>query len=285
MKLKALILYYSCSNNTQIVAKETERILKDMNWEISLCKLGSYTKSKKYFDPDLIILGVPVHYWEIPDAAVEMIHNLSRFTDTAGFVFSTFGKCVCNSVPYNLAKALQAKGVTILGGAQILMPHSARMNENVRIGDVEETFGKGEPTEENQLKYKAVVHDLAKRVGGGNIVELDIDKLKKLHTRNHFAEIMNKFMTTEMRRSSMPFVQYTKDKCIQCKKCINKCDYGAISITDDKEFILNKERCKKCYKCIEECNEKALYTKWNQVIFWTRFIHSFSKNTETIFVI
>ena len=68
-----------------------------------------------------------------------MIQNLPQFTDTAGFVFSTYGKCVCNSVPYKLAKELQMKGVTILGGAQILMPHSARLNENVRIGDVEET--------------------------------------------------------------------------------------------------------------------------------------------------
>ena len=284
MRLKALILYYTCSNNTQIIAKETVSILKDMNWEINLCSLGSYTKSTKSYDPDLIILGVPVHYWEIPDAAVEMIRNLPHFTDTAGFVFSTFGKCVCNSVPYNLAKMLQSKGVTILGGAQIVMPHSSRMNENIRIGDVEETFGKGEPTEENKLKYKEIIHDLAKRVESRNYEELDIDKLEILHTRNHFADIMNKLMTTDMRRGSMPYVQYTKEKCIYCKKCINKCDYQAISITDDKEFILNKELCRKCYKCIEECSKKALYTKWNQVIFWTRFIHPFSKNTKTLFV-
>jgi len=107
-----------------------------------------------HFDPDLLILGVPVLYWDIPDAALGMIQRLPQFKNTSGFVFSTFGRCVCNSVPYYLARELQSKGVLILGGAQIAMPHSARMDADTRIGDVETSFGKGEPTKENWGKIQ-----------------------------------------------------------------------------------------------------------------------------------
>ena len=34
------------------------------------------------------------------------------------------------------------------------MPHSVRMDENTRIGDVETSLGKGEPTEENLQKIR-----------------------------------------------------------------------------------------------------------------------------------
>ena len=157
---KALILYYTCSGNTLSIAEDTGKILKDLNWEVGVFGLRSYNQSKGWFDPDLLILGVPVHYWEIPDAALRMIQRLPQFENTAGFVFSTFGKCVCNCVPYHLAKELQSKGVLILGGAQIAMPHAARMDANTRIGDVEIPFGKGEPTNENWGKYKLIIHKL-----------------------------------------------------------------------------------------------------------------------------
>ena len=142
---KALVLYYTCSKNTLMIAEGTVEILKNLNWEVTVLDLRSYNQNENSFEPDLLILGVPVHYWEIPGAALRMIQRLPQFKNTAGFVFSTFGKCVCNCVPYHLAKELQSKGVLILGGAQIAMPHSARMDANTRIGDVETPLVKENP--------------------------------------------------------------------------------------------------------------------------------------------
>ena len=166
---KVLLLYYSCSNNTLAITEGTGEILENLNWEVRILNLRSYDRNKDSFEPDLLILGVPVHYWEIPDAALRMIRGFPKFKNSAGFVFSTFGKCTCNCVPYHMARELQSKGVIILGGAQIAMPHSARMDANTRIGDVEIPFGKGEPTNENWGKYKLIIQDIAKRVEKGNV--------------------------------------------------------------------------------------------------------------------
>lgn len=284
MKFKALILYYSSSGNTKKMAIEARNVLKNMNWDVSIHNLRSYKQTIHSSDPNLIILGVPVQYWEIPDAAVRMIRTLPQFENAAGFVFSTYGKCVCNNVPYDLAIELQSKGVSILGGAQIVMPNSSPIGENTRIGDLEESFGKGELTETNLAKYKSILHKIAKRVENRDLDEMDIDRLKDLHTRNAIAALMNIFTTADMRRGFMPQVQHDERKCTLCKKCMKLCDYQAISLSDENKFSIDEKRCKVCYRCIAGCTKNALSTKWEQVNSGTRFIHQFSKNTETLFV-
>jgi ferredoxin/flavodoxin len=282
---KALVLYYTCSNNTRKIAEGAEEILKNLDWEVKVLNLREYNKASDSFKPDLLILGVPVHYWEIPDAALRMIRKLPQFQNVAGFVFTTFGRCVCNSVPYDLARELQSKGVTILGGAQIAMPHSAYIDADTRIGDVEIAFGKGEPTGENWGKYQSVIQDIARRVEDGNVNEMDVNRLKKLHTRNAFGTVMNAFSKVDTRRNVMPHVQYDKEKCTQCHNCVSTCDSQAITLSGDNEIVIDKVICRKCYKCIEECSEKALDTDWEKIINWVRFVHRLTRNNTTKFVV
>lgn len=284
MKFKALILYYSSSGNTKKMAIEARNVLRDMDWDVSIRNLRSYKQTMHASDPHLIILGVPVQYWEIPDAAVRMIRTLPQFENAAGFVFSTYGKCVCNTVPYDLAIELQSKGVSIVGGAQIVMPNSSPIGENTRIGDVEASFGKGEVTETNLANYKSVLQKIAKRVENHDLDEIDVTRLKGLHTRNVIATLMNIVTTADMRRGSMPHVQHDEKKCVLCKKCVRLCDYQAISLSDENEFSINEDRCKVCYTCIAGCPKNALFTNWEKVNSGSRFVHQFSKNTETLFV-
>lgn len=284
MGFRALVLYYSSSGNTRRMAIEARDVLKDMSWDVSMHHLRSYKQTTRSSDPDLIILGVPVQYWEIPDAAVRMIRALPRFDGAAGFVFSTYGKCVCNSVTHDLAMELRSKGVSILGGAQIVMPNSSPVGEKTRIGDLEESFGKGEPTEANVAAYRATIHRMAKRVENRDLDEMDTDRLKGLHTRNAIAALMDVFTTADMRRGSMPQVQHDEGRCTLCRKCMKLCDYQAISFSDEDRFSIDQKRCKVCYQCIAGCPTNALSTTWEQVSSGSRFIHQFSKNTETLFV-
>ncbi|MFN4227852.1 MAG: 4Fe-4S binding protein, partial [Candidatus Ratteibacteria bacterium] len=46
------------------------------------------------------------------------------------------------------------------------------------------------------------------------------------------------------------------EKCNLCKKCVEKCPFGAIEIIDNKIFI--NEKCNICGLCIKICPEKAL---------------------------
>ncbi|MCM8810945.1 MAG: electron transfer flavoprotein subunit alpha [Candidatus Omnitrophica bacterium] len=46
------------------------------------------------------------------------------------------------------------------------------------------------------------------------------------------------------------------EKCTLCKKCIEKCPFGAIEIKDNKIFI--NQNCTLCGLCVKICPEKAL---------------------------
>jgi NAD-dependent dihydropyrimidine dehydrogenase PreA subunit len=266
------------------MAIEARDVLRDMNWDVSIQALRSYKQTVHASDPDLIVLGVPVQYWEIPDAAQRMIRALPQFENTAGFVFSTYGKCVCNTVPYDLAKELQSKGVSILGGAQIVMPNSSPIGENTRIGDLEASFGRGEVTENNLAQYRSILRQIATKVENGGLDGIDIARLKSLQTRNAIATLMDLVTTAEMRRGSMPQVQHDENRCTLCRACVKSCDYQAISWSDESEFSVDQDRCHVCYTCIARCPKNALFTDWEQVDSGARSIHRFSKNTETLFV-
>lgn len=281
---KALVLYYTCSNNTLMIAEGVGKVLENLNWEVKVLDLLSYSQNNNSFEPDLVILGVPVQYWEIPEIALGAIQKLPKFKNAVGFVFSTFGKCVCNTVPYHLARELQSKGVLILGGAQIVMPHSARIDTNTRIGDIEPSLGKGEPSSDNWGKLKLIIQDISKKAENRNVDEIKINGLKKLHTRGTMTNILNVIITKNMKINSMPHVQYDKEKCNQCSKCVSECDYKAIKLVNDNEITIDKKLCKKCYKCIEKCSENALNTDWDKVVSAARLMNRFAKNNETIFI-
>ena len=278
---KALLFYYSKSNNTKKIAKFIQTILEERGWGVTSRNLLSKREIGDVSGVDLIILGVPVHYWDIPGAALEAIRDLPLFKQAYGFVFSTFGKCVCNRVPYDLATELREKGATIIGGAQIVMPNSTPINDGTMIGDIETSYGKGEVTQDNLNKIKKALTSIASRIERDTIKEFDIRTLKRLHTRNVFGFAVSSVVTTKKRIDSMPPVSYKADLCEHCKRCIKSCDYQAIHFSADNKVFINKENCMRCYACINACKSNSLYSDWEKIRSSTDFVHKFSKNTET----
>ncbi len=282
---KALILYYSCSNNTKKMARHFEKELIRQDWIVEQYSLNSFLSLELTFVPDLVIVGVPVHYWDIPEPALKKIRDLPQFQSAYGFVFSTFGKCVCNEVPFFLAKELEKKSVTMLGGAQILMPHATRTSDGARIGDMEEDFGKGEPTQETLVAINRSFHALCDTIEQKSTRTFDILKLKSLHTRGKRAGIMKHIMNTSSRRSVMPDIEHDPEKCTACRACVSNCTIQAIDLGEDKKIVVNKNDCKKCYHCMEICPSGALSINFDKAVFWTRSIHPMAKNTRTRIII
>ncbi len=280
----ALILHYSCSGNTRKMARYFKQQIEKRGWSVKLSGLDTINRKEIPASADLILLGVPVHYWDIPDAALERIRKLPQLTAAFGFVFSTFGSCVCNEVPFRLARELEQKGVFVLGGAQVLMPHSTRIDHGNRIGDTEADFGKGEPTQKNLEMLSQGVKRLLKQIETGTAERIDINRLKPLHTRGRRAWIMNRFMSTDARRSVMPQILHIQEECTGCEACILACPAQAIVLCD-KRITIHPSSCKKCYRCMEVCPSRALTTDFEKAVFWTRSIHKFAKNAQTKIIV
>ena len=276
----ALILYYTCSNNTKKIARLLERQLSDRNWSTERSSLVDFNPEQQSISPDLVVIGVPVHYWDIPDPALDKIKQLPRFENSYGFVFSTYGKCVCNEVPFFLAEALEQKGVSVLGGARVLMPHATRVDPENRLGDIDPEFGRGEPSKANLDQISSGFENILSLLEKSEPASFDINRLKQLHTRGKRAGIMNFFMSTNSRRSVMPDIEHNQEQCTSCAACAAACSNQAIIIYDGLIRLQHKQ-CAKCYKCMEICPSHALTIDYDKAVFWTKSIHPFASKTDT----
>jgi ferredoxin/flavodoxin len=279
--LRALILYYSCSGNTRRLGQQAHEALLSRHWNADIFHLRDFSKEHYPHHPDLIVLGVPVQYWDIPNAAKRLIEDLPPFKGTSAFVFSTFGKCVINRVPFLLAKELKAKGCTIVGGGQIVAPHAAKVDGRQRLGDLEIAFGKGQPDDAALSKFIAVIQGIAEKIERNTASPIELAVLKKLHTRGVLASLMDYCTSNRQRMGFMPHIDHDATKCKNCHQCIAFCDAGAISCAFEKEIVIDKSRCNKCYRCIDECPSGALGTDWKQAVFWVRAIRLLAKDAET----
>lgn len=282
--MRALILYYSCSGNTRRLAQQAHEALRSRQWNADIFHLRDCNADSYPYHPDLIVLGVPVQYWDIPNSARRLIENLPPFKGVSAFVFSTFGRCVINSVPFLLAKKLIEKGCTVVGGGQIVAPHAAKVDGRQRLGDLEIAFGKGQPDDAASSQFTAVIQGLAEKIEMKNTARIELAELKKWHTKGMLASLMGYCTSNRERMGFMPHIDHDKAMCKNCHQCIESCDAGAILCTSEKEIAIDKGRCNKCYQCIDVCPSGALGTNWNQAVFWTRAVRLFSRGAETKFV-
>jgi hypothetical protein len=78
------------------------------------------------------------------NSAKELIRKISEYSKTSAFVFSSFGKCVFNSVPFFPGKELIEKDCNMLGYGLMVSQHSAKVGGIARLGDLETGLGKGQ---------------------------------------------------------------------------------------------------------------------------------------------
>lgn len=282
--MRALILYYSCSGNTEKLGRQAQEALLSKQWNADIFHLRDFDADRYPHHPDLIVLGVPVQYWDISNSARRLIENLPTYQGTSAFVFATFGKCVINRVPFLLAKALIEKGCIILGGAQIAAPHAAKVDGRQRLGDLEAAFGKGQPNDAVLHRFITVIQDIAEKIERNSALPIELAALKRLHTRGVLASLMDYCTSNRQRMGFMPHIDHDAATCKNCHQCIEFCDAGAIGCPSEKEIVIDRSRCNKCYGCIDVCPSGALGTNWKQAVFWTRAVRLFSRDAETKFV-
>ena len=171
----AWVLYYSNSGNTKNLAELATTVLVEKGWEVETTQLTDFEQMKK---PGLVILGTPIHFWTIPHMAKQGIAKLPDLSNAVGFVFATFGNVFSSGVTYELAKALEKRGTTVLGGASLVCPHNFMSETGKRLGDIYPEFGKDQPDAKIREEYINAIKYIADKAEKGDITHFDINRLK-----------------------------------------------------------------------------------------------------------
>lgn len=281
MPRTALILYYTRSRNTARVAGIAEKALVDCGWEVTRMPLARAVEKSTPNTPDLILLGTPVQYWTVPAAAMELIDQLPDFQGSYAFVFSCYGGCVTSNVPYQLGMAMAAKGATVIGGAQFLTPHSCRVNGKLRLGDLDEKFGKGQPDEKTAAEFSDAVCRITQTIESGSAGAVDMKKLK-INTMGILSSVMNPVSPLKMKQKFMPPVAVDPYACDGCGACENVCDTGSIRLNENKVAQIDQKTCYRCYGCMEVCPNEALTTNWKQAELLVRSMQWLARDAGNV---
>lgn len=283
MKKSALILYYTRSQNTARIAKAAESVISACGWETTRLPLAKAIKEFPTTSPSLLILGTPVQYWTVPAAAMELIQNLPDMNGSFAFVYSCYGGCVADNVPYTLAKEVNGKGARVIGGAQFLTPHSCRVDGKQRLGDMEEQYGKGQPSDKTLSEFMDTLTLLVEAIDNNTVKPIEIDRLK-INTMGIISTTMNVVSPLKMKRAFMPPVTVDQSTCQGCGTCASVCDTGSIRLNENGIAKIDKKTCYRCYGCIEACPNDALTTNWKQAELLVRSMGLIAKDSGTSIV-
>jgi len=280
----ALILYYSRSQNTTQLAKAAEAAIAACGWQVIRMPLARAVKAFPEVDPSLVVLGVPVHYWTVPAAAMELIQNLPAMNGSHAFVYSCYGGCVTNNVPFTLAQEMTAKGARVIGGAQFLAPHSIRNAGGRRLGEEEERFGKGHPTGKALAEFADALTRAARAIETRSARPVNQDLLK-INTMGFISGVMDAVSPLKMKRAFMPPVTVNPSACDGCHACSSVCDTGSIKHEGAGIVRIDQKTCYRCYGCIEVCPNNALTTNWKQAEWLVRSMKWIVRDAESLIVL
>jgi ferredoxin len=88
-------------------------------------------------------------------------------------------------------------------------------------------------------------------IGVKNKQELDVDIA--IFENNYSDEMEKTLQLTEKK------LFYRRDLCSMCLKCVEFCQFGAISYDKENDcIVINKDKCVTCGYCVANCPELAI---------------------------
>ncbi len=244
---KALVLWYSPTGHTGRLGRLFGKVLEKNGLAVTATELRGFDLARAP-EFDLIMIGTPVHYMDIPPTVAEWLRGLPELNNTAVAAWVTFGNKGSNQVNtgWQVVETLMAKGGAPVGmhtfgnmntyslslvgnGAQRTLKHKHLPNEKT-YADARQFVGKVLANiRQNRLVTVDHVFDVT-----GLVVPLRPMWWAKKFLKDHSIDL---------------------NKCTQCGTCVRGCPVNAIEATSK---AIDRERCVLCCACVNNCPADAV---------------------------
>ncbi len=242
--MKGLIVYYSLTNSTSKIAEHIAKGLQTAGFEISLCNIKNEAiPDLKGFD--LLGIGTPVYYFQIPIHVLAAVKGLSNQTGIKTFAFLTNGSYSWNAGD-RLKKALRKQGFSVQGwfychGANYFYPYN-------KLGCMSSPYS---PTAEDLALARKFGYDMAtapeSAIWGEKTASPPwIYQLEQILT----SRVM-------IRHIFQKWFYLNKKQCIQCGACIKGCPVHNLDRGRDGFPHWNRN-CIMCLTCEANCPREAI---------------------------
>lgn len=250
--MKALILYFSGTGNTEYIARHISEQVHANRCSVDIYPVEFFNKENAH-EYDILIFGFPIYGCGLAHFIKDYIKGIANIKTKAVFLFCTYGFFNGPAI-HDAQKALKENGDLLMGYAEIKMPYSGSYA--------------------NYKKESAAVKRLKSR-DFTNIKEVDelISNIKKIRfvieTERDITKHKVKAKTNIIREFGHwgfkliePFLEaplkskfYADETCIKCKKCEKICPSKNITVGDSVEF---DKKCYLCMRCVNQCPKDSI---------------------------
>lgn len=252
--MKALVIYFSQTNNTRKVAQCIHAGITESTMESRLVPLAEVDQNT-LADYDLVGLGAPVFYYQEPFNVQDFIEALPDLKGQPWFVFCTHGNIIGNFFP-SIAAKLSKKGASVMGFhhsfAGISVPFYPKPS-----------YTSGHPDDADL--------DAAHRFGG-KMVET-VFKLKQ-NSRIPLPDplpvsskewIETSYKLTVKRLSKiLPKLSLNTQTCTQCHACETQCPVNGIDMSANPVRL--QTPCIFCWNCVNICPTLSITADWEPLV-------------------
>ncbi len=244
---RALVIWYSQTGHTRRIGHIISHSWKKAGLTVEGADYREIDKNTLN-NYDLIALGTPVHYMDVPVNLQDWIKTLPRIEGTSVAAYVTFGgngngqhNTACGLLERMVEKGGAPAGADLFGNMSTFAPTWSAGNA-ARI-----LAFRDRPNEKTFQQARAFADGILADVAAGRTYKIDREfgleslmgivpqiGLTKLMITNHHID---------------------KSLCIKCGTCLKKCPVGAIDLPAGS---VDSGRCIACIGCVNNCPTQAM---------------------------
>ncbi len=243
--MKGIIFYYSNSGNTKLACQYIIKNIKSV--EIGLFDIVK-NGIPNLNDYNIVGFAAFTDFLGPSKLVQTFIEKLPRQNNKPAFVFNTYG-FISGKTLKILDKWVTAKGFKVITGRSLHTPESYPPMI---------AKGKGyeqSPSEKEMANFNSFISELDR------LLYL-LKEGKQITIKKISIGLLNCLLPMFSRikaRRDMGKKYVDESLCTECGICEKLCPYGAIKLSPNPVFNMNK--CYGCWACYNHCPNKAIYTK------------------------
>lgn len=250
----AAVLWYSQTGNTQKCGKVLGKAFEKKGITVVCGDLRDFDRTK-INDVDLIVIGAPVFYYDIPDFVKDFIQSLPDLKGIPVAAYVTFGGPEGNqhNAACSVLEELVQKNAVPVGLKTFMTISSYSLSLRANAKDIKtkrNTILPDRNTYKNVREYAGFIKPEVEK--GNNSV------FKKTLTFREFSTYFGPEWWTKLFVDNHCIIE---ENCTGCGTCVEKCPTDSI---DPETFSVKTDTCVLCFGCINNCEYQAVNMEYNK---------------------
>ena len=250
----AAVVWYSQTGNTQKCGKVLAKTFEKTGITVINGEVRDVDRIK-ISEVDLLVIGAPVFYYDIPDFVKDYIQSLPDLKGTPVAAYVTFGGPEGNQ--HNAACSIleglvQKQGVPV-GLKAFMTISSYALNFKASDKEISPKPKAILPDQNTYKNVRAYAEFLNSEVEQGHT-----SVFKKTLTSREFSTYFGPEWWTKLLVGNHTIIE---EKCVGCGTCVEKCPTDSIDLDT---FTVNTDSCVLCCGCINNCEYQAVNMEYSK---------------------